>query len=213
MGLVFNGSLLADAHLWLWRIEEEESFFLDKLNLSAADQLLLATFSATSRRLEWLASRFVLQQAFGNEVYISYNAENKPMLNGVLGHISISHSHQMVGVLYHPVFSVGLDVERVSARPTKVIHRFLDDNEQLLVAKDDACEAITRAWCSKEALFKLMGQHCFTLKDDFKLTTALQPSSDEAVFFLKPLGVPQQVFFHKVDDYIVALTINQNSKH
>ncbi len=213
MGLVFNGSLLADAHLWLWRIEEEESFFLDKLNLSAADQLLLATFSATSRRLEWLASRFVLQQAFGNNVSIGYDVQGKPMIIGYTGNISISHSHRIAAVFYHPTLSVGVDVERVSARPAKVIHRFMDEAEQQLVEKDEACEAITRAWCSKEALFKLLGQQCFTLKDDFKLITPIQPSSDEAVFFLKPLGVPQQVFFHKVDDYIVALTINQNSKH
>lgn len=207
MGLLCNESVISDSHLWLWRIEEEESFFLEQLSLSESDSVLLAKYTSPSRRLEWLASRFLLRQALGNEVFISYNAENKPLLNGALGHISISHSHQMVGVLYHPVFSVGLDVERVSARPTKVIHRFLDNDEQQLVAKDDACQAITRAWCSKEALFKLMGQHCFTLKDDFKLTTALQPSSGDAVFYVKPLDAAHKVFFQMVDNYVVAYTV------
>ena len=129
-----------------------------------------------------------------------------------MGNVSLSHSYGMIAVLFHPTFSVGVDVERVSIRPVKVISRFLDVEEQFLVAKDEAFEAITRAWCSKEALFKLMGQHRYTFMDDFKLTTDIQPTSSEAVFYLKPLGVTQLVFFKTVKDHVVAYTVNQNSE-
>lgn len=209
MGLHFREEVFADAHLWLWKVEEEETFFLERLSLSAGDRMLLAKFSAPSRRLEWLAARYLLQLAVGNDASIAYNADGKPRLVGAEGHVSISHSHSMVGVLYHPTCSVGLDVERVSGRPTKVIHRFLDDEEQLLVEQDDGFESITRAWCSKEALFKVLGQHCFTFKDDFKLTTQLKPLSDDAVFYMKPLDLAQRVFFKKVEDNVVAYTIIQ----
>jgi len=210
MALVFSGKVLADLQLWLWRIEETESFFLERINLSNADRDLLARYTAPSRRLEWLASRFVLQQTLGENVSIDYNLEGKPLLMGAAGNISISHSHRLAAVLYHPTLSVGVDVERVSVRPAKVVSRFLDEQEQLLVEKDEAFEAITRAWCSKEALFKLMGQHCFTFIGDFKLTSNLKPNSVEAVFYLEPIGATQTVFFQKSDDHVVAYTVNQN---
>ncbi len=209
MGLLFREKVYGNADLWLWKVEENEDFFLEQLNLSEADSGLLAKFTAPSRRLEWLASRYLLQQLVGGDVSVTYNVDGKPGLVGVDGHVSISHSHKIVGVLYHPTASVGLDVERVSVRPTKVIHRFLDDEEQLLVEKDENFEAITRAWCSKEALFKLLGQHCYTFKGDFKLTTVIQPLSGDAVFFVKPLNLALPVFFKKIDDHVVAYTMIQ----
>ena len=75
MGLLCNESVISDSHLWLWRIEEEESFFLEQLSLSESDSVLLAKYTSPSRRLEWLASRFLLRQALGNEVFIM--PENK----------------------------------------------------------------------------------------------------------------------------------------
>ncbi len=209
MGLLFCDKVSGDADLWLWKVEEAEDFFLEKLNLSETDSGLLAKFTAPSRRLEWLASRFLLQKVIGVGVSVAYNNDGKPGLVGAKGHVSISHSHKIVGVLYHPTLSVGLDVERVSVRPTKVIQRFLDDEEQLLVEKDVNFEAITRAWCSKEALFKLLGQHCYTFKGDFKLITPIQPLSGDAVFFMKPLNIALPVFFKKIDDHVVAYTMIQ----
>lgn len=209
MGLRFREKVFADAHLWLWKVEEEETFFLERLTLSISDRMLLAKFSAPSRRLEWLASRYLLQLALGNDASITYNTDGKPSLVGAEGHVSISHSRSMVGVLYHPTCFVGLDVERVSGRPVKVIHRFLDDEEQLLVEQDGGFESITRAWCSKEVLFKVLGQHCYTFKDDFKLTTRLKPLSEDAVFYMKPIGLAQRVFFQRIEDHVIAYTIIQ----
>lgn len=209
MGLLFREKVYGNADLWLWKVEENDDFFLKQLDLSEADSGLLAKFTAPSRRLEWLASRYLLQQLVGGDASVTYNVDGKPCLVGVAGNVSISHSNKIVGVLFHLTASVGLDVERVSPRPTKVIHRFLDDEEQLLVEMDENFEAITRAWCSKEALFKLLGQHCYTFKGDFKLTTVIQPLSDDAVFFMKPLNLAQPVFFKKIDDHVVAYTMIQ----
>ncbi len=210
MPLLLHEKVESNALLWLWKIEEEEDFFLSNLCLSSHDSLLLATYSSTTRRLEWLAARLLVMLGLGENLAIGYSDDGKPHLVGRDGYISISHSGPMVGLLYCSVSHVGLDIERISDRPAKIARRFMQEQELELVDNDGGGAAITRAWASKEALFKVLGQNCYTFRDDFLLTAKLHAKSLSATFFVRPLSCNQIVFFMDVEGYSIAYSIMQS---
>jgi phosphopantetheinyl transferase len=65
---------------------------------------------------------------------IDYNANGKPFLVNSKEYISISHSRNFIGILKAP-FDVGLDIEEINERITKIKNRFLNEDELLLGIK------------------------------------------------------------------------------
>ncbi|MFT5383434.1 MAG: 4'-phosphopantetheinyl transferase, partial [Saprospiraceae bacterium] len=113
MPLIFHRNLRSTGELGLWKIEEEEDFFMDKLTLLPLE-LDLINATKGHRKLEWLASRWLLHQMSGRDIRGAClkNEFGKPYLENSFFEISISHSRELVSVIAAPQ-AVGIDIQKL----------------------------------------------------------------------------------------------------
>lgn len=107
------------------------------------------------RRLEQEAERALLAEMLGGEVDLAHNADGKPMIDGY--NVSISHTRGILAIMLSRGYSVGVDVEYMSDRVTKIASRFLRSDEQPSTTLD-----LLLHWCAKEAMFKLRSESHLT---------------------------------------------------
>ena len=140
----------AGARVFIWKIGEPESFFTEHIGLQSDKKSEL-------RRLEHLASRFLLQQAIPGlaleQIMVSHLG--KPYLPDNKPYFSISHSFPFVGVAVDEQKEIGIDVQTLEEKIHRLQHKFLSAEEQALCGQQT--EKITLAWAAKEAAFKRYG--------------------------------------------------------
>lgn len=115
------------------------------------EELLLNKINNELKKEEFLQIRDLRNKTIG-EIEIDYSKDGKPLLINSKEFISISHSKYFIGIL-KANFDVGLDIEEISERITKIKNRFLNEDELVLIGT--TIENLTTAWTIKEALFKL----------------------------------------------------------
>ena len=107
----------------------------------------LPKFKSTKRQVEYLCTRLLLKK-INPKLNISYNQFGAPTINNNQN-ISISHSDKYVAIIISKN-KVGIDIEKISNKPLKVIQKFISKNDNIKVDKKEA----SLAWCVKETLFK-----------------------------------------------------------
>jgi len=139
----------------------------DELDKLTSDELeRLTTFTSLSRRMEFIATRILRHQLFGFE-HIHYDTHGAPYIHSE-GYISISHTHNYVGIALNKDHRVGLDLE--THRPTihRLQHKFLNNHEEEVFDTNSYIE-MTKVWSAKEALYKLAGRKQIVFKTDLLL--------------------------------------------
>lgn len=165
MPLYYNSLLNTGAHIWVWHLTETE---IDLIKFIDADDFLFISnsFHHPQRRMQKIAARLLLNYlGNGQRIELEYNENGKPKMNAFQGSISISHSKNFVGLLYHPIHSCGLDLEEVDDRVVRIAPRFLNAQELKWV---DATQFMMDAgliWSVKESLFKNIGGGGILFKD------------------------------------------------
>ncbi len=124
---------------------------VNSTNLTQKEHKLLSKINNSNRKQEFIQIRALRNKTIG-EIEIDYNADGKPFLVDSKEFISISHSQNFIGILKAP-FNVGLDIEEINERISKIRNRFLNEKELKLFSS--SIENLTIAWTLKEALFKL----------------------------------------------------------
>ncbi len=171
MPLIFHRYLRPTGELGLWKIEEEEDFFLENLKLSPKEQNLLDQTKG-HRRLEWLASRWLLHTMSGREFRGACLKDEfgKPYLENSFYEISISHSRQLVSVMAAP-HAVGIDIQKLVGKIESIAPKFLRPVEMESLSSSERLEHLHVYWGAKEALYKAYGRK----KLDFKKHISITP--------------------------------------
>jgi len=107
----------------------------------------LPKFKSTKRQVEFICTRLLLNK-INPKLNISYNQFGAPTINNNQN-ISISHSDKYVAIIISNN-KVGIDIEKISNKPLKVIQKFISKNDNIKVDQKEA----SLAWCAKETLFK-----------------------------------------------------------
>ncbi|MEO0899097.1 MAG: 4'-phosphopantetheinyl transferase superfamily protein [Bacteroidota bacterium] len=169
-------SRISNTQLGLWKVEEDELFFLERVKLYENEWIRLNRISHPQKRLEWLSSRLCLKELIKitdtTRVESLNNASGKPYLSNSNFHISYSHSGNYSTAIASQCNEVGVDIEYLG-RKRNLRTRFLFMNEPELAWFDqvNTFEAFLLLWSSKETLYKILGEgHAF--KDNI----FLQPS-------------------------------------
>ncbi|MGZ3865737.1 MAG: 4'-phosphopantetheinyl transferase family protein [Bacteroidia bacterium] len=111
--------------------------------------------SSEKRVNEKAAALFLVRHVLGNEAEILYEKSGKPYItNGP--HISITHSHDYLAVIFCKHCAVGIDIEKVRDKIINVRRKFMSADELKHVI-DSSLEQHTIYWCVKEALYKAAG--------------------------------------------------------
>lgn len=149
--------------LVLWKVEESPAWFVDQLSLSKRMWQDFHQISAQNVRVQWLASRFALQQvAKVPELAVRKDFFGKPHLENDHRFMSISHCQGYAAAIAAEA-AVGVDVEVVSPRVQRIKNRFLSDNELALLDQSDAM--LMLAWSAKEAVYKMHGEKKLLFKE------------------------------------------------
>ena len=139
----------------IWKIEEQRSFFLDKLKIS--DQNI--PFINGAREMEWLASRLLaLKLDKTVPEAITKDEYGKPHCSSGEKHISISHSKNYAAYasFVHPI---GIDLQIHDARIRKLAKKYTTVEEVNLLPENlESDIKLHLIWTVKEAVFKLYGR-------------------------------------------------------
>ncbi len=161
MPLWLKKDLADDAYLGIWKIEEDESYFRQSLRLHPVEEKELAPVKGR-RRLEWLASRFLVHEMLldhGHEdrVPVLKDPFGKPHIWGTPFHLSFSHSYDFVAVILANV-PTGIDIQKFVAKIGAIAHKFMREEEMASLEEPTRLEHLHIYWGAKEALYKAYGR-------------------------------------------------------
>lgn len=163
----------------IWQIVEDETTLLELLSENT-DRYELNQIVIPQRRLQWLAARVLVRGlseqiadntadgTLGNSVNICKDEYGKPMLENSTWHISFAHCSLYAVVILHKTKPVGIDIEQISPKISRVIARVCT-SEELEWAEGNLAK-FAMLWCGKEALYKLYGKKKLDFKREINIS-------------------------------------------
>ena len=103
------------------------------------------------RKAEKEGEQRLLFAMLGYVPVINHNEDGKPTIEGY--HISISHTIGYVAIILSTDFDVGIDIEYVSNRVSRITSRYLRSDEPFTDLRSQLI-----AWCAKETTYKLFSE-------------------------------------------------------
>jgi 4'-phosphopantetheinyl transferase len=175
MPLIRTIQINPHSRLGVWKITEEEDFFLKKVNISTA-------IHHPHKRLQHFAGRYLLLELFPDFPLsnIKIMESRKPYIHDNSFHFSISHCGDYVAAIVSKETAVGIDIEEVKHKIELVSHKFLSNEEQGFIDKTHELKHKTICWSVKEAVFKWYGLGSV----DFKENMTIAPFPFQAVGFI-----------------------------
>ncbi len=158
MPIYYQQNINDFTQLAVWKIEESESFFNQKVTLQQQ-------VTHPHKRLQHLAGRYLLPYLYPNfpiELILIADTR-KPFLPDESYHFSISHCGDYAAAIVSSTQRVGVDVELVTHRVNKIRHKFLHISELEawnieILEEEEKFKTLTLLWSAKEALFKWWGR-------------------------------------------------------
>jgi 4'-phosphopantetheinyl transferase len=200
----------AHARIGVWRIDEEEDYFLRKLPLNDREKSELELLKG-HRRLEWLAARYLIQVMTGWAYSLVKDSFGKPFLHQSEYHISVSHSKDYTSAIIAPCL-VGIDIQYITPKLERVAWRVMNDVKLKRLSKDNQLEHLHVYWGAKEALFKAYGKG----ELDFRLNIPIEPFDYENTEGYVKGAVDKNdfkkdfdIYYKKIEHYILVYAIEK----
>ncbi|ULQ53137.1 4'-phosphopantetheinyl transferase family protein [Flavihumibacter fluvii] len=179
MALFYQHNINHNTRLAIWRIEEPEAYFLEKVPLKS-------DVTHPYKRLQHLAGRYLLPVLFPDfpleEIMVADT--RKPFLPNEKYHFSISHCGFYAAAIASTSQRVGIDIELVTSRIEKISHKFLSPDEKKFLQQWELfdqlqLELTTVIWSAKEAIFKWYGDGKVDFRGHMQLNGMLKYASNE----------------------------------
>ena len=211
MPILFQKQVDDSTAMAVWKIEEEEDFFLRKVPL-------LQEVSHPHKRLQHLAGRYLLfLLAPGFPFYeIKINEARKPYLPSGQYLFSISHCGDYAAVIISSQEDCGVDIELISPKTEKVKTKYLNEDELLYVQslqdiyqeKYKQNELYTICWCVKEAVYKWWGNGKVDFRQHIRIQNLAAAKQEMMVHFQNEL-IENDLILHlmRLEDLVTAWTI------
>ena len=149
----------------MWEITEDFDTLYGMVNLVAVEKTKLDSFRNISRKIEWLSVRALVKTMLGKDTRILYNAENKPFVRGNTHNISITHSNNLTAVIIAKDKRVGIDLEFMSGKISKVANKFINNRENIISDPELSKFHLYLHWCAKETLYKICDKQDINFRD------------------------------------------------
>jgi len=179
MPLYYNDIVDDGTKIGVWHITEPESFFLTKVPLHRE-------ITHPHKRLQHLAGRYLLQHLFPDFPYhlIEIADTRRPFLPNEEYHFSISHCGDYAAVMISKNKRVGIDIEIVTPKIDRIIHKFLTERELKMaegITSVPLQHILTGMWSVKESLFKWIGEGGVDFKDHLHINKVEKKEDSFAV--------------------------------
>jgi 4'-phosphopantetheinyl transferase len=139
----------------IWRIEEPEGWFTDRLGLYQGEREVLQGLKGERRR-EWLAARMLAGQLTGGSERLPCLNDDtgKPYFQGSSLEVSLSHSNGLVAAMISPGQRIGVDIQSIQNRMEQIAPRFMNEEELGGIDENHRIDHIHVYWGAKECLYK-----------------------------------------------------------
>ena len=144
--------------LSIWEITETEEELLVIRNLSKKESSQLDKLKNQKRRIEFLASRILLQQLLNQNIEIEYLSNGKPILISPNYNLSLSHSKDFAAVIISQNKEVGIDIEKMRSNMETLKEKFLSEKELKTIKTSDNF-LLHLYWGAKEAIYKMYSSY------------------------------------------------------
>ena len=171
MPLLFQKNINSTCALAVWHITEPKEELLLHFHENFIEQQK-DTRTNAANALHYLASRAILLSLFPKQkIELIKDKFNKPklFLNNIPQHISITHSHEYAAIIFSADQSLGIDLEKIDQRITRVKNKFMNENELEFAGENELITAQTLIWSAKETLYKLYGTKGLDFKQDLHI--------------------------------------------
>lgn len=206
MPILFEDFFPDDIRVAVWNIREPEAAL--QASYAAIRSIPSLPYKSELRRKQALASRLCLHYLIPeSEGHYLRGSDGSPLVDSPDHHISISHAGQHSAVAASSG-KVGLDLEVISEKPLKLLHRFCFSEEFDLLDFDNHGMEVkaTLIWSFKEALFKLMDRKGWDFAKDFRLLE-VRPKTNSLQGYYTDRGAKKEVagFFRFFDNSLFVL--------
>jgi phosphopantetheinyl transferase len=202
-----------EIELSIWKVAEPASYFESKLNIQDAEVSLLEKLSSR-KKLEWLASRYLLHIMSGRSIRGSFTKDihGKPHLNDSDHHISISHSNNHISVIASKLL-VGIDIQTYVNKISRIRHKFVSELEDQYIDESSPNNALHIIWGAKESLYKAYGLRGLDFRKHIHIS-ALDCKSSYGSFKGKiakdDYTKEFDLFYHLFEDYVLVYAKESN---
>jgi len=208
MGVIQKNDLGESCKLWIWEIKEEYDDLRSRVSLESEEVKTLDGFRNHNRKLEWLSVRTLINEMTGTKSRIIYNEDRKPFLLDNSSHISIAHSRNYTSILLSRYKRVGIDLEYMSHRISRIANRFINENEKIISSPGLERYHLYIHWCAKEALYKI----CDKKNINFLKNLSIEPFMPENEGIIK--GTVDNIngldiydlYYRRMKDYVMVWT-------
>jgi 4'-phosphopantetheinyl transferase len=155
MPIIFKEQFEGDCEIGIWEINESYNNLLSMVYLFPGEEEKLNNYRSEARKIEFLSVRVLLKNLIDTCGPISYNYRRKPYLEHCPYNLSISHSQNITAIMIGKTKKIGIDLEFMSHKITKIQHKFINENEYITNDSSKRSFHLYIHWCAKEALYKI----------------------------------------------------------
>jgi 4'-phosphopantetheinyl transferase len=170
LALLIHNHLSQEIGLGVWKVEEDDRFFEERLSIFPEEKLELAQLKGR-KRTEWLSSRHLLHVLSNvTDRYSCLKDEyGKPFLQGFDRSISLSHSSEYTAALIADM-PCGIDVQVIVPKISRIVSKFIrtDEFEFIPATANDILYYHT-IWGAKESMYKAYGKKSLDFKKDMQV--------------------------------------------
>ena len=213
MPLNIHKTLANQCEYAIWQIEESEDFFRSNLQLVPSALEQVNRIKGEGRRLEWLASRYLIHLMSGREKrgILIKDKFGKPHLEGSNFHISLSHSNRQAAAIAAP-FLVGVDLQKIVGKIERIAHKYMRPSEMESLEESTRLAHLHVYWGAKEALYKAYGRKGL----DFRTHILVEPFEyDLNIAYTKgrvlkdDFDMSFDVYYQLLGDFVLVYALKQ----
>lgn len=207
-------TITADFQLGVWKVEEDQGFFL-KTYAYSSDDLNEINNKHESHQLQLLASRAILyDMALAESGYkIVKDDQGKPHVVNVQGDISFTHSHSHAAAIYSKTRLVGIDIQIGTEKINRIARKFISKKEfDYINIHDNTIDYHQVLWGAKESLYKAYGRRKVEFRDNlFVDPFVYQSQGGHITGCVKMPDYDGQfdIYYTKIDDYYMVYCIEK----
>ena len=176
-----NKRPIGEGFLAVWYRDESTAQLLERLILSSREKSYYDKIAGQPRRRkEWLTWHVMVREFLGEDIRTDYDERKNPLLINHPGHISVSHSNDVVALYYQPA-RCGVDIEDCGRRFERVSERYISPEEWQLPGASRTNRFQALMWCLKEAAYKYAGQPGLDFLEGIRVTHIDIHASEAAI--------------------------------
>ena len=174
--------------LLVWKIEEDFNSLFSSVKLNPNSIARLDSFSSNKRKIEFLATRKLLEEIDISDFDLTYREDGAPLIKD--GYISISHTSDFAAIIISDK-KVGIDIEKNRQQIFRISHKFLSTYEKTKFDVD-SLKVLSIIWNCKEAMFKMCNKSGIDFRENLNVLSIdfeMEQVKSELIFEDKRINV------------------------